>query len=183
MRRKKLVSIFTISFISIILAGCTSSKDIEETENIIDQIGEVDFNSETDILKAEEAYNELSAKEQNEVINYDELEDARDTYDTINKFVSVGEEYEMGLYTFLSEDKRSITAMSNPLNKEGFNYTDAIENMKAVNTSLGLPDSLFSKMTSTRALDGRQTEVYDFVIVSWTYHPNQGLYVLYELTY
>lgn len=183
MKIKSIISIFTAVYISLILSGRTSSIEIEETVEAIDEIGKVTFESEEKILKAEEVYDELSEREQEEVTNYDELVDARDTYDTISLFLIAGEEYEMGLYTFMSEDKRSITAMTNPLNKEGFNYPEAIDNIKGLNSRLGLPDSLFTKITTTRAIDGRQTDVYNDVIVSWTYHPNEGLHVIYELNY
>ena len=45
---------------------------------------------------------------------------------------------------------------------------------------LGLPDSLTEKMKSTRSMDERQNESYDNVAVSWTYHPDKGLEVMYE---
>lgn len=51
-----------------------------------------------------------------------------------------------------------------------------------INKALELPDSLETKMGQTRSIDGRQTEEYDNVTVSWTYHPDKGLEVLYEKT-
>lgn len=58
---------------------------------------------------------------------------------------------------------------------------DGMEYIKKANEELGLPASILTKMGQTRALDGRQTETYEDIEVSWTYHPNQGLEVLYTI--
>jgi hypothetical protein len=42
------------------------------------------------------------------------------------------------------------------------------------------PAALKSKMQSTRALDGRQSDDWDGFEVSWSYHPDDGLNVLIE---
>ncbi|MCW2533307.1 MAG: hypothetical protein JWP62_2877 [Blastococcus sp.] len=46
---------------------------------------------------------------------------------------------------------------------------------------LGIPDSVMSKMDSTRSIDGRQTEDWDGIEANWTYHPDDGLDVILEL--
>lgn len=45
-----------------------------------------------------------------------------------------------------------------------------------------LPDSVITKMGKTRALDGVQTAKGDGVEISWTYHPDDGLEIIYSLT-
>ncbi|GAB3650373.1 hypothetical protein GCM10027591_07740 [Zhihengliuella somnathii] len=45
---------------------------------------------------------------------------------------------------------------------------------------LGIPESAFSRMSSTRALDGTQTTSWDGYQASWTYHPDDGLHVIVE---
>ena len=70
---------------------------------------------------------------------------------------------------------------SNP-NDESF-YTkssDAIAAVKRINTHLGIPGSVWEKMTSTNSLDGRQSESHNGFTVSWKYHPSNGLEVIYE---
>lgn len=47
-------------------------------------------------------------------------------------------------------------------------------------TALGAPDSVFTKMTQTRALDGLVSESWGHWEASWTYHPDNGLDVLIE---
>lgn len=44
--------------------------------------------------------------------------------------------------------------------------------------ALGLPASLVVELGQTRALDGRQSRDYDYVSVTWSYHPDNGLNVV-----
>ena len=45
----------------------------------------------------------------------------------------------------------------------------------------GTAEALNSKMNKTRALDGTMSEENNKVEVSWTYHPDDGLEVIYTL--
>lgn len=47
--------------------------------------------------------------------------------------------------------------------------------------ALELPDSLYSEMTHTNALMGRQTETFGDIQVSWSYHPDNGLDAVFKL--
>lgn len=58
--------------------------------------------------------------------------------------------------------------------------TDSLNGIKFVNERLGFTDALYSKMMDTTALMGVQTEENDKYRVSWTYHPDNGLEVMYE---
>lgn len=81
-----------------------------------------------------------------------------------------------------SDDGSYLTLDSNPLNTKGGSifFNDlGLEHIQLTNTALGLPDWLYQEMCQTRALDGRQKESFDNVTVSWTYHPDQGLEVMY----
>ena len=80
----------------------------------------------------------------------------------------------------IAEDGLSLTVDTNPLNVEDYNSSEALTYIEEVNEELGLPDSLYERMVSTRAMDGTQNSEYDNVDVSWTYHPDNGLKVIYE---
>lgn len=54
---------------------------------------------------------------------------------------------------------------------------EAIEN---VNKELGFSDSLNEKMNTTTWSQGKQTDENDKFKVTWTYHPDKGLEVMYE---
>ncbi len=49
-----------------------------------------------------------------------------------------------------------------------------------MNQELGFSDALFEKMKMTRAIDGAQTDENEHFKVTWTYHPDEGLNVIYE---
>lgn len=60
---------------------------------------------------------------------------------------------------------------------------EAIDAIERVNDELGLPSYLYDDMTSTTALQGRQTEEFDEIgiEVTWTYSRSNGLEVTYRL--
>lgn len=80
----------------------------------------------------------------------------------------------------LAEDESCLVVDTNPYDHEDMSFSSVWENIVDINKMLGLPDSLTEKMKSTRSMDGRQNESYDNVAVSWTYHPDKGLEVMYE---
>lgn len=57
---------------------------------------------------------------------------------------------------------------------------NALEAIKYANEALGFNGSLYSQMMKTTALMGRQSAETDKYKVSWTYHPDDGLEVIYE---
>ena len=57
---------------------------------------------------------------------------------------------------------------------------DALKGIRYANEALGFNGSVYSKMMETTALMGRQSEENRKYIVSWTYHPDDGLEVTYE---
>lgn len=81
----------------------------------------------------------------------------------------------------LSEDGKTMVLDSNPDDVEGYDNSAILGSIKVFNEQLGIPDSVLEKMYATRALDGRQTETYGRITISWTYHPNSGLEVIYEI--
>lgn len=57
---------------------------------------------------------------------------------------------------------------------------DSLKAIRYVNEELGFSDAAYQKMLSTTALMGRQTAENDKYIITWTYHPQKGLEVMYE---
>lgn len=45
----------------------------------------------------------------------------------------------------------------------------------------GMPDSIKSRLGSTRALDGTQNASWESIEATWTYHPNAGLDIILTL--
>lgn len=84
-------------------------------------------------------------------------------------------------YARLGYDMMSLVIDTKP-DDSYFRYgDDAISAIVSINTYLGLPSSLTEKMSSTRALDGTQTQNCGKYTVTWNYHPDNGLKVIYEV--
>ena len=87
-------------------------------------------------------------------------------------------------YANLGYDGMSLTIDTNPkdtYSSESKCEDDAIAAIKGINLYLGLPASLLEKMSSTRALDGTQSQNCGTYTATWNYHPDNGLKVIYEV--
>lgn len=58
-------------------------------------------------------------------------------------------------------------------------YYEAIDAIRLINYKLGIPDSVYERMQRTAAIDGMQYYYGNNITVSWSYHPNSGLEVMY----
>lgn len=91
-----------------------------------------------------------------------------------------------GLILSVSKDGKSITINSNPWgasSKSQAYKTDlmyALFLVENLNADLDLPDWLYTEITETRAVDGRQKEVFDYVTVTWSYSVDSGLNIVYR---
>ncbi len=88
-------------------------------------------------------------------------------------------------FATLSSDCSALTIDTNPEDNEYYSsYEDeATAAIVATNSFLNLPASVTEKMSSTRALDGMQSQNCGDFTVSWTYHPDNGLRVIYEVNF
>ena len=100
---------------------------------------------------------------------------------TKDQLKSVYDSYCESGWAKLSSDGGSLSLDTNPNNVEDHVEYGALLAIKLVNSALGLPDSLYDKMTTTRALDGRQSARYGNVNISWSYHPDQGMEIIYDI--
>lgn len=81
----------------------------------------------------------------------------------------------------MSEDGSCIWIDTNPyLAREGYFDPQAGLLMDELYEELDVPDSVVARMGKTRALDGVQTYEGEWYTISWTYHPDEGLEILYE---
>lgn len=84
-------------------------------------------------------------------------------------------------YADIAYDGSYLSIDTNPYDIDDEFDTDAWEAIQEVNDYLDIPDSTEALMKNTRALDGRQEKTHGDVTVSWTYHPDSGLEVIYTL--
>lgn len=95
-----------------------------------------------------------------------------DLYDVYTKYCDSG-------YASVAADGSYLSIDTDP--DSYIDYEDeAILSIIAVNKALGVPDSVVEKMGSTRAIDGIQTQVCGDIEVRWSYHPKNGLEVIYS---
>lgn len=94
---------------------------------------------------------------------------------------SVCEEYRGEWYCTIAEDESYIYVDTDPLDFGNYIEDGSLNAVKSINEELGFPDSVYAQMTSTRAIDGNQTYEKNGISVSWKYHPDNGLEVLYSV--
>ncbi|TDW28941.1 hypothetical protein [Cryobacterium psychrophilum] len=76
----------------------------------------------------------------------------------------------------VGDEGRSISMQSEGEEAVGADFED----LACVLLELDTPDSVISRIDSTRALDGRQTGTWDGFSASWGYHPDNGLDIVIE---
>ena len=85
------------------------------------------------------------------------------------------------LYAELAYDGSYLSIDTNPHDIDQYTDDVAYESIQKVNSELNLPESVWSRMKSTRALDGTQTFSSGHLEVYWTYHPSHGMEVTYSI--
>ena len=97
-----------------------------------------------------------------------------------SKLESVYDKYCNPMWASITEDGTTLTIDTNPYDIEDEISFEAISAIEAINKDLGLGDGVFEKMQTTRAIDGMQSITKKGYIVTWIYHPEKGLEVIYE---
>lgn len=97
-------------------------------------------------------------------------------------FKKIYKEHCNEIWATVGEDNSYLSIDTNPydIEDDGVAYAVAYSTIKTVNEELGLPASLFKDMGSTTGADGKQIEEFEEVTVSWKYHPDSGLEVMYK---
>lgn len=70
---------------------------------------------------------------------------------------------------------------TNPYDIDDKFELDAASKIKAINSDLGFASYVYEEMLETRSIDGRQSETSGDYTVSWSYHPDRGLEVMYKI--
>lgn len=84
------------------------------------------------------------------------------------------------LWSVVADDGSYLTIDTNFSDTEDMFDEEAYSAIEAINEKLDLPESLIEKMNSTSANDGIQTAEHNSILIRWSYHPNNGLEVMYE---
>lgn len=100
----------------------------------------------------------------------------------INKrpsFTNVYIEYLDSKYAEVADDDSWLRIDTNPYDIDDYYSEDGVNQLETAIEKLKLPSTLAEEMYETRAMDGRQEKSYNGINVSWTYHPSQGIEVLF----
>lgn len=97
-----------------------------------------------------------------------------------SKLESVYDKYCNPMWASLTSDGSSLTIDTNPYDEEDKYILDASEAITTINEELGFSEALREKMGQTRSVDGIQTDSNGKYTVTWKYHPDLGLEVVYE---
>ena len=79
---------------------------------------------------------------------------------------------------YVGDNGKSISMSSEGNESAGAEYAD----IYCVLGELEIPDSVDSRIGSTRALDGRQSADWKEFTASWGYHPDSGLNIVVEIS-
>lgn len=74
------------------------------------------------------------------------------------------------------DEGSSVTLETAGNDTKGAPYADVV----CVLDALGMPESVKSRMASTRSLDGMQDATWSGYAASWNYHPDNGLNIIVE---
>lgn len=163
---KKMIMCLVVALLSgcFVLAGCTSSE------------GE---NTQTQATTETTTETPTEAPTEKELDFYAVIKECKDDF---AGNTSLQNEYGGSDYIFeafdVSADGRSMSIKC----KNSWDSTQrhVMAAVTYMNYKLGFGESLDTKMSMTRAIDGVQTDENDLVKVTWTYHPDSGITVIYE---
>lgn len=88
--------------------------------------------------------------------------------------------YDISEWVTVAGDGSYLKLDTNP--DDGFDYYEftPYELIYNIHDILRVPDSVVERMNSTRAIDGIQTAETLKLRISWSYHPDNGLEIIYE---
>ncbi|TFD46616.1 hypothetical protein E3T33_04580 [Cryobacterium sp. TMT1-2-1] len=82
-------------------------------------------------------------------------------------------------FAVVSDDHLSLTI--DHKGKEDYSGGLSTREMMCIFDKLGVPSAVASHMQQTTSMDGRQTEAWDNIEVSWSYHPDRGMDSVVEI--
>ncbi len=93
----------------------------------------------------------------------------------------VREDASLEFYFEISEDGKALYVDTNPYDMTDYINSEVLEYVEEIHEELDISDVVYEKMLRTSAMDGMQSQECGKILVTWTYHPDEGLEVIYEV--
>lgn len=159
---KKLLAMMLVGVICFSLVACGDSGTYKKAQDAFEQL---EYEQVIELLDA--------------IPDYDDSDNLRERANTqiLKRIVKASTSPDI---CEVASDGSYIKVDTNPSDIKDYYNADYSQTVKDINKALGFSDSLWEKMGQTRALDGTLTDENDDFTVSWSYHPNKGMSVIYE---
>lgn len=79
----------------------------------------------------------------------------------------------------LSDGGKSLSVDTNPQDKDNWSSLGGSQAVRNINKYMGFPEALNEMIGDTSSLDGRITKEYKGYEITWKYHPDTGLEIIY----
>lgn len=98
-------------------------------------------------------------------------------------FKSLYLKYCKSTWASVGTDGSYLSIDTNPYDwdDDGLAYPEAFTAVKNIVSALGMPSSLINDIGETASADGKQTETFGDITVSWKYHPDKGLEISFKV--
>lgn len=93
---------------------------------------------------------------------------------------NIAEGYANENFCTVSSDGSCLIIDTNPLDIEEYTESGSREAIAEINKRLNVPEYVYEHMSSTRAIDGMQSYEDDNINIRWTFHPDNGLEIIYS---
>lgn len=91
------------------------------------------------------------------------------------------DEYCDSVWAEIASDGSYLSLDTNPYDLDDYYNASRVSAIENINKFLGLPSSVYQKMLKTTWSQGKQTHTDAGLTVTWTYHPDKGLEIIYEV--
>ena len=85
-------------------------------------------------------------------------------------------------YFTIGIDNSYCTIDTNPYDIDDYSSSTALGYIQEMNNKLGLPEYIYQEMITTSYSQGKQSESYGNITVTWYYHPDKGLNATYKIS-
>ena len=84
-------------------------------------------------------------------------------------------------YFTIGSDNSYCNIDTNPYDLDDYSSSTALGYIREMNDKLNLPEYVYQEMISTSYSQGKQTESFGSISVTWYYHPDKGLDATYKV--